>query len=186
MAKLVSKTYGEALFEAATEAGKTKQLMEELEVVQTVLAQNPDFDRLMKHPGIPKQEKIKVVEKAFQNRVSEELAGFLKIVVEKERYGELPAIFDYFTDRVKEAEKIGVAYVKTALELTEEQKEKVEQRLLETTGYLSMEMHFSTDASLIGGMVIRIKDRVVDSSIRTRLEDLKRQLLKIQLSGAGN
>lgn len=44
-----------------------------------------------------------------------------------------------------------------------------------------MEMHFAVDPSLIGGMVIRIKDRVVDSSIRTKLADMKRELLQIQL-----
>lgn len=181
MAKLVSKTYGEALLEIAQETGKTKQLVEELDGVRAILAENPDFDRLMKHPGIPKQEKIKVMETVFQNRISDELTGFLKIIVEKERYGEFPGIIRYFTDKVKEAEKIGVAYVTTAAELSETLKSKVEQRLLETTGYLTMEMHFETDASLIGGMVIRINDRVVDSSIRTKLEDLKRQLLNIQL-----
>jgi F-type H+-transporting ATPase subunit delta len=44
-----------------------------------------------------------------------------------------------------------------------------------------MEMHYDTDTALIGGMVIRIGDRVVDSSIRTKLNDLTRQLLQIQL-----
>ena len=182
MAKLVSKTYGEALFEAAVETGRTGQLMEEIDGMRIILAENPDFDKLMKHPGIPKQEKISVVENVFKGRVCDELTGFLKIVVEKERYGELPEIFRYFTDKVKEIEKIGVAYVTAAVELTEDQKKSVEKRLLETTGYLTMEMHFNTDVSLIGGMVIRINDRVVDSSIRTKLNDLTKQLLKIQLA----
>lgn len=182
MAKLVSKTYGEALFEIAQESGKTKQLAQELQAVQSILAQNPDFDKLMMHPGIPKQEKLGIVENVFQGRVSEELAGFLKIVIEKERYGALPEISRYFTDKVKETEKIGMVYITTATELSEDQKHKVEKRLLETTGYLTMEMHFHADASLIGGMIIRINDRVVDSSVRTKLEDLKRQLLKVRLA----
>lgn len=182
MAKLVSKTYGDALFELASERGQAKQLMEEIAGVQTILAQNPDFDKLMKHPGIPKQEKMTVMENVFKGRVSDELTGFLTIIVEKERYGALPAIFQYFEDKVKEAEKIGVAYVTTAVELTEAQKTDVEKKLLETTCYLTMEMHFKTDASIIGGMIIRINDRVVDSSIRTKLNDLTQQLLKIQLA----
>ena len=55
------------------------------------------------------------------------------------------------------------------------------QRLLQTTKYESFEMNYQVDASLIGGMVIRVGDRVVDSSIRTKLEDMKKQLLNIQL-----
>ena len=181
MAKLVSKTYGEALFELAMEENKAQDLMEEIKAVQAVLAENPDFDKFMKHPGIPKQEKVQVMENVFKGRVSDELTGFLGIVITKERYNELQAIFTYFIDKVKEVQKIGVAYVTTAVELTDAQKKSVCSRLLATTVYETMEMHYSVDASLIGGMVIRVNDRVVDSSIRTKLNDLTKQLLNIQL-----
>ncbi len=181
MAKLVSKTYGEALFEIAMEQNKTKELMEEIQGIQNVLAQNPELDKMMKHPGIGKQEKVEVVEKVFKGHVSDELTGFLGIVINKERYGELQAIFEYFISKVKEVQKIGVAYVTTAVALNEAQKEDVKNRLLETTSYESMEMHYSEDSSLIAGMVIRIGDRVVDSSVRTKIDELTKQLLQIQL-----
>ena len=67
------------------------------------------------------------------------------------------------------------------MELSEDQKQSVKTRLLQTTQYKEMEMNYSVDESLIGGMVIRIKDRVVDSSVRTQLEEMKKQLLQIQL-----
>lgn len=183
MAKLVSNTYGEALFEAAAEAGAQKpvELLKEIDVLREILAANPQFDELMKHPGIPKQEKLQVIDTVFRGRVSEELANFLHIVVSKERYGELPAIFAYFTDKVKELQRIGVAYVTTAVPLSAQQKEAVRIRLLETGGYREMEMHYRTDPGVIGGMVVRIGDRVVDSSIRTKLSNLTKQLLQIQL-----
>jgi len=183
MAKLVSKTYGEALFEIAMESGedKAQELMEEILGIRAVLQQNPEFDELMKHPGIPKQEKLQVLKEVFQGRVSEELESFLEVIVSKERYRDMPDIFSYFVDRVKETRKIGVAYVTTAVELTAAQKSAVESRLLETTAYKSMEMHYTVDTSIIGGMIVRINDRVVDSSIRTKLDGLKKQLLQIQL-----
>ncbi len=181
MAKIVSRTYGEALFEIAMEQNKPVELMEEIQGIREVLAQNPELDKMLKHPGIPKQEKVKVVENVFKGRVSDELTGFLEIVISKERYGALQSIFDYFIDKVKEEQKIGVAYVTTAVELNEVRKEEVKKRLLETTSYLSMEMNYSVDASLIAGMVIRIGDRVVDSSVRTKIDELTKQLLQIQL-----
>lgn len=183
MAKLVSKTYGEALYEVAMESGEDKaiQLMEEIKSLIKILEENPEFDRLMKHPGIAKQEKLQVVENVFKGRVSNELEGLLNIVVSKDRYGELPAIFGYFTDRVKEHLKIGVAYVTSAVELTGNQKEAVKAKLLETTGYREIELKFQVDAAIIGGMIIRINDRVVDSSIRTKLDGLTKQLLAVQL-----
>lgn len=183
MAKLVSKTYGEALYEVCLEAGEDKApaLMEEIRCVQDILAQNPQFDELMKHPGIPKQEKLQAVDNVFKGRVSDELTGLLEVVVSKERYKDLQAIFTYFIDRVKEQQKIGVAYVTSAVELSAAQRTAVEKKLLETSGYRKIEAHYSVDASLIGGMIIRINDRVVDSSIRTKLNGLTKQLLQIQL-----
>ncbi len=183
MAKLVSKTYGEALYELAMESGEDRALalMDEIRCVEEILESNPQFDVFLKHPGIPKQDKLEVVENVFKGHVSDELAGLLEIVVSKERYGDLQSIFAYFTDRVKEQQKIGVAYVTTAVELDGAQKKAVERRLLETSGYRKMEMHYRVDASIIGGMVIRINNRVVDSSIRTKLDGMTKQLLQIQL-----
>lgn len=183
MAKLVSKTYGEALYEAAMDSGEHRalEIMEEISCVREILEQNPKFDELMRHPGIPKQEKLQVAANVFRGRVSDELAGLLEVVVNKERYRDLSDIFAYYIDKVKEQQKIGVAYVTTAVELDKGQRKAVEEKLLRTSGYRKMELHYSVDASIIGGMIIRINDRVVDSSIRTRLDGLTRQLLQIQL-----
>ena len=101
--------------------------------------------------------------------------------MQKERYRELEAVCEYLIARIKEVQKVGIAYVTTATELTDEWKEQVKQRILETTDYLTMEMHYRVDPQIIGGMIIRIGDRVVDSSIRSRLDDMTRQLLQIQL-----
>jgi len=181
MAKLISKTYGDALFELAVEEDKIDVLLEEMEQLQKILAQNADFGRLMNHPKILKEEKIEVAKNVFGGKISEELLGFLTIIISKGRYREIDGILAYFVARVKEYKGIGIAMVTTAVPLKEGQRKKVERKLLDTTKYHSMEIHYSVDASLIGGMVIRIGDRVVDSSISTRLSGLQRDLLKIQI-----
>jgi F-type H+-transporting ATPase subunit delta len=182
MAKLVSKTYGEALFELAVEENKVDVFMEEITEIQKILAENKDFSKFMNHPKILKEEKTEVLENVFKGRISDELTGFLTLIVAKDRYNEIDAILNYFLTEIKRFKGIGIAYVTTASALRDEQKAGVEQRLLETTSYKKMEMHYNVDESLIGGMVIRIGDRVVDSSIKTKLNELTRQLMKIQLS----
>lgn len=164
-------------------AGITKadEMLAEVQEVSDILRKNPDFDRLMLHPGIPKQEKVEVMEAVFKGRVSDELVAMMRVVIQKERYGALQEIFRWFIDKVKETKGIGVAYITSATELTEDQRTATLNRLLETTSYKSIETHFDVDETLIGGMVIRINDRVVDSSVRSKLNDLTRQLLKIQL-----
>ncbi len=181
MAKLISKTYGDALFELAVEEDKIDALLEEITQLQKVLDENEDFGKLMNHPKIIKEEKIQVAKNVFEGRISEELMGFLIIIISKDRYKEIDQILDYFVAEVKKYKGIGIATVTTAVPLKAEQCRKVEERLLATTGFRSMEMHYVQDASIIGGMVIRIGDRVVDSSISTKLNELQRELLKVQI-----
>lgn len=181
MAKLVSKTYGDALFEVALESGQTDTYLEEVKAVRAAMDENPELLRLMSHPKIVKEEKIKIIEDIFAGRVSAELVGLLRMIVDKGHFEEVNSVLDYFIDRVKEYKNIGTAYVTTAMELSDAQKAAVEKRLLETTKYIKFELHYAVDSALIGGMVIRIGDRVVDSSVRTKLYDLTRELSKIQL-----
>ena len=181
MAKLISKTYGDALFELAVEENKVDDLLGEIGQLKDILEANEDFEKLMTHPKINKEEKLKVVTDVFKGRISDELLGFITIIVSKDRYQEIDDILDYFLTEVKKYKGIGVATVTTAVPLREEQCKKIEQRLLDTTDYKSMEMHYKEDAALIGGMVIRIGDRVVDSSISTKLSELQKELLRVQI-----
>lgn len=181
MAKLISKTYGDALFELAVEQDKVDALLEEIEQLRQVLSENEEFGRLMNHPKIIKEEKIQVAKNVFEGRMSSELLGFVTIIISKDRYKDIDAILDYFIAEVKQYKGIGVATVTTAVPLRLEQRRKIEQRLLDTTSYKKMEMNYLLDKSLIGGMVIRIGDRVVDSSINTKLNELQKELLKVQI-----
>ena len=135
----------------------------------------------MSHPKLGIEEKMKIIEDIFAGRISGELVGLLRMLVEKDHFAQVDAVLDYFLERVREHRNIGTAYVTSAMELSDAQKDAVEKRLLETTKYVKFEMHYEVDAALIGGMVIRIGDRVVDSSVRTKLCDLTRELSKIQL-----
>lgn len=181
MAKLISKTYGEAIFELAVSENKTDILAQEIEMVLGVLEENPEFSDIMNHPKIIKEEKLKVIETVFKGRISDELTGFIRLIVEKDRYGQIREIMQYFLNQVKKLRGIGVAWVTSALPLREEQKKQIEEKLLGTTQFREMEMHYQVSETLIGGLIIRIGDKVADSSIRTKLDNLERQLLKIQL-----
>lgn len=182
MAKLVSKTYGEALFDVAVEDGTVDSLLEEVEAVLEIIDTNGEYVKLLTHPKLPVEEKITLLEKAFKNKVSDTLVGFLVTIVEKGRFVEIRSILSYFVDKVREYQQIGVAYVTSAATLTEAQQAEIEKRLLETTSYVKFIMNYDVDSALIGGMVIRIGDRVVDSSIKTKLSQMGKELSQIQLA----
>lgn len=181
MAKLASKVYGDALFELAVEENRVEALADEAVLVKAVLEENPKLAGLMKHPKVIREEKIQFIEDCFKNRVSEDMVGFLAIAVTKGRFSEVHAILDYFLECVKEYQGIGTACVVSAVELNEKWKSEVEKKLLSTTSYHKMEISYQVDQSLIGGLMIRIGDRVVDTSIKHKLDQMTEKLLKISL-----
>ncbi|GHU41924.1 F0F1 ATP synthase subunit delta [Clostridia bacterium] len=181
MAKLVSKTYGDALFELAVESSRMDELLAEVEAVSAILAANGEFLKLMNHPKIVKEEKQRILDEVFAGQISKGLMGFMRVLVLKDRYDQVESVFSYFVAQVKEYKSIGTAVVSSAFPLTEIQKWKIEDKLLKTTKYVSFDISYQTDESLIGGMIIRIGDRVVDSSVSGKLARLRRELSKIQL-----
>lgn len=176
MAKQVDATYGNALFELAVEENKIDELYEEAKALAKVISDNEDLIKLLGHPHVAKEDKVKVVKNTFDGRISDDLTGLLVMVVEKNHAREINHILEYFIKQVKEYKKIGVVKVTTATELSDTQKAAVEKRILETTAYESLEVDYHQDKTIIGGMIIRIADRVVDSSIRTKLDGMSKAL----------
>lgn len=182
MAKLIDKTYGDALFELALENSKTDAYLEECLAILNILGENEELIKLLTHPKISKEEKEKVVENIFKGRVSDDITGFLLLILKKDRQAMIPEILKYFVDRVKEHKKIGVATVTTAVPLSEAMKKSVEDKLIATTEYVSFEMNYIVDKDIIGGMIIRIGDRVVDSSVRSKIDSMAKELYEVRLT----
>lgn len=182
MAKLVTVTYGDALFDLAVCESKTDVLYDEAAAVLAAFEDNNELGKLLNHPKIDKTEKVKFIEDTFGKFVSKDMTGLLVLMVSKERQQFIEDTLRYFIGRILEYRKVGMAYVTTARPLSEDRKQQVVSKLLETTDYVSFNINYDVDESLIGGMVIRIGDRVVDSSIKTKLEGLAKDLSKIQLA----
>lgn len=181
MAKLISTTYGNALFEEAVDGNKVDDYLEECQVVRTSIESNPDFLKLMNHPRVDKNEKVNMIETIYKGELTDEMVGWMCLMVEKDRFYDIMETLDYVIAQIKEYKNIGTAIVSTALPLSEIQQKQVEKRLLDTTKYVDFDITYTVDPTLIGGMTIRIKDRVVDSSIKTKLAEMSRELSKIQL-----
>ena len=106
MAKLVSKVYGDALFETALEKDRVDVLYEEVCSLIPILQGNPELTALLNNPRVVKEEKADLIRQIFSGRVTEELMGFLAVVVDKDRQNDLMPICEYFIERVKEFKRI--------------------------------------------------------------------------------
>ena len=94
MAKLVSKVYGDALFETAMEKDQVDVLYEEVCSLIPILEGNPELTALLNNPRVVKEEKVSMMNQIFSGRVEEALLGFLTVVVEKDRQNELIPVFE--------------------------------------------------------------------------------------------
>lgn len=176
MAKLVSKVYGDAYVSVVSEKNNLIDALEEIKSVKNILLENVEIIELLDSPKMDDEEKIDFIKGIFENCISVDSLGFLLTIIEKKRQAELIPILDYVIDCVKELLLIGKATVTTALPLDDSKKERIVDELLKSSHYKSLEVAYVVDESIIGGIVIRIGDRVVDSSVKTRIDKMRKML----------
>ena len=176
MAKLVSKVYGDAYVSVVSEKNNLIDALEEIKSVKNILLENVEIIELLDSPKMDDEEKIDFIKGIFENHISVDSMGFLLTIIEKKRQAELLPILDYVIDCIKELLLIGKATVTTALPLDDSKKERIVDELLKSSHYKSLEAEYVVDESIIGGIVIRIGDRVVDSSVKTRIDKMRKML----------
>lgn len=181
MAKLVSKVYGDALFSLSLEDNRLDEVWEEVRMFSSALGENAEFTGIMAHPDMTQEKALALLDEAFGGKLSDVMMGFLQVLVKKGRFSEILSVLDYFQKQAKEYKRIGVVYVTTPSELTGEQKSGIAEKLTQTSGYETLEMNYEIDKSLLGGIRIRIGDRVLDNSIQTKLEEMTRSLSKVRV-----
>ena len=176
MAKLVSKVYGDAYVSVVSEKNNLIDALEEIKLLKNILLENDEIIELLDSPKLDDEEKTAFIKGIFENHISVDSLGFLLTVIEKKRQAELLPIVDYVIDCIKELLLIGKATITTALELDDAKKERIVDELLKSSHYKSLEAEYVVDESIIGGIVIRIGDRVVDSSVKTRIDKMRKML----------
>ena len=102
MAKLVSKVYGDALFEAARDCGKMDEIFEEVQSIGVILEENAELQKILGNPRVMREDKEQMIETIFRGRVSNEIVELMKLMIEKGRYSKIDSVFEYFIGLVKE------------------------------------------------------------------------------------
>ena len=174
MADLV-KEYGKALYELSAETGEESVYLGEIRAVRKLFSEQPGFIRLLRAPNIPKEERMEVIDRVFSGRLESYLCSFLKLMTRRGHAATIPACLNEYERLWYENSGIVVADVASAVPLTSEQKSRLLAGLEKKTGR-AVEMRCSVDASLIGGLSIRLDGKLIEGSIRGRLASLKERL----------
>lgn len=178
MAKLVANVYSNALFEVAIEENKIDQLYNELTQITDLFSEYPDFFELFKTPKISVEDKKKSIEEVFEGKISTEMLNFLKIVLDKRRSNAIFSIKSEFDKKVYAHKGIEKATAETAVPLDSEEMKRLENALGDMTGK-KIELKNVINPNVIGGLLLRVGDKVVDGSIRKRLSDMQDSLAQI-------
>ncbi len=176
MASIIGKRYGNAVFELAKEGEWVDTLETQINLVEKIFNEK-EILSFLGHPGVPNAEKISVIESSLEGKAKEELVGLFILLVQKGRTGYIQDIFEEIHTSIDEYNGKAKVYIKSAYELTDEEKSSIEKRVSDITKKKVVPI-YKIDKTLIGGLVIRIGDKVVDSSIKGHLRAMKRSLLE--------
>lgn len=179
--QVVAKRYAKALFELAQSEGRLEECMEELKGLERLLDEVPEFERVFKSPIYPEEVKRQILN-AIKERseMSPLLSRFLELLIEKRRTDYLRDIVRVYEKLYDEYNNIVRAEVTAATDLDERVIEKIASSLKEMVGKTVI-VEFRKDPDLIGGVIAKVGDLVLDGSVRTQLRNIKETLKRGEL-----
>lgn len=173
----VAIRYATSFLEASIEKNILDQAASDMEIILNAIDGSSLLRRFLENPVVKTDLKKSIINEIFRKHVSAETLKFIEFIVDKNRENALKEIAEKFLD-LKD-EHIGVARVdiKSAFELSIEQKKIIEQKF-ESLLNKKVVANYTVDENVIGGFVAKVKDTVYDASVSHQLELLKQQLLK--------
>jgi F-type H+-transporting ATPase subunit delta len=173
----VAASYAEALLQLAGENQSAEAVGQELHQVRQIISDNPTFRLFLADPAISQQERGQVLERVFEGNVSALMHNFLGILNEKGRTALLPEITAAYEELLNRQLNRVEVDVTVARELSADQLEQVRQRV-GTALQKEAIVRQHVDESILGGLVLRVRDRLIDASVRNQLQLMRRQLMR--------
>ena len=169
----VSKRYAKALFSLGQEDGNFEQYGQELSDFEAFFQDNADFRQVIVNPVFALEDRRKVLQIVLdKSNFSGVVKNFLNLLLDKDRIGAIEAITGYYARLTDEVSGIARAEIVTARPLKEEALGRIEKSLEGLTSK-KIKPEVREDKDLIGGIVVKIGDLVLDGSVKAQLEGLK-------------
>lgn len=173
----VAKRYGKALFELAVESQQAEDVYNELLKVRQIFEDIPQLGDLLSDVRLDLNEKRNVMDnlvKGFDGIVR----NALEVIYQYNRMYDILLIIDEYERRFNDWNNLVLGSVTTAVPLTKEQKAKLTQKVANQLGYQKAELTEKVDPNILGGVIVEANHHVIDGSIRSRLEYLRKELRK--------
>jgi len=174
---IVAKRYSSALMKLASNDAELNGIYENLVLVYESMDASCEMKTFISHPSIAKPDKKEVLAEIFGDKVSKDVLNFLYILLDRNRFFALGAIINSLKDSMNKKYNILVIRAISAVELSKEMKEKLSQKL-EAIYQKEINLDTQVDENLIAGMILKIGDKTIDGSVKTRLDSMKRALIQ--------
>jgi F-type H+-transporting ATPase subunit delta len=170
-----ARRYAQAVFDLAKESGSLDQWLVDLKTLDSFFS-NPDTLTMLEDPKITRDAQNKVVDDLVSKVKIQPLMGnFIKLLVQRGRLSSLPRIVEIYGEMYNREKGIVIADVTTAVPLDDAHKKEVADKLAKITGK-TIQLRLHTDPTILGGMITRIGDELMDASVASQLAQLAERL----------
>jgi len=169
-----ARRYAEAAFQVALRDEELDGWRDDLALAADLLGR-PEVEPVVDSPAIPESERVAVVTKLLESRVRPGALRLVSLLVERGRVRDLPRVSDQYQRQLNAHRGIVVATVTSATPLSDDETAEVRRRVEAMAGS-AIELHTEIDPGLLGGLTVQVGVRLLDASIRGRLERLRDQL----------
>ena len=169
----IVKEYAMGLYALAAEEGICEEILAETDFLSPLI--EGEYTRLLMNPNIPLSERVGLVDELLSGKVHKYTENFVKLMTSRGYSAYIPEAFAEYRRIWREENGIITAMAESAFPLSEEQKKQLEQKLSERTGR-RVEVKFSIDPSLIGGVKLSYNNKLIDDTVRERLDSVAKRL----------
>ncbi len=174
--RAVSHRYASALFGAAVKARAAESVLEDLGSLEALFERDDRFQLFLEAPDVLTENKIALIERVLSGRAHELVVRLLLLMLEKKRIQHLPLVLADFRELVEEHLGIARAIVTSAVPLAPDQAGDLRTRLERMSGK-KVRVDARVDPALLGGVVVMIGGKILDGSLKHRLEEMRERLM---------
>lgn len=170
-----SQRYSHALFLTGVERNMTDVYLKQLKAAVDIISENEELQKFLKHPVMDVTKKKKAIREILKDVVDFEVVNLIVLLIEHGRVDEIEMVYEGYKDMVYKLKGIKVAIITTAVPLREEEK-KLYTDALSKKYSMKMELVNEIKPEVIGGVMLKVGDEVIDGTIRGRLKRLEKEL----------
>lgn len=176
---MIWQAFGDALFSLGREQNCLKTWREEAKTIEEILDREETFLTLVCGPWPAKELRVKLLRDVFEGRVSPEILEWMTLAAERDAFRHMKKMLWRFVEKAEQALGAAPVTVTTPGKLGKNQRRRIEGYLKKVAGVMPEDIRYQRDETLIGGMTVRIGDRVFDGSVTAQLRRMEEKLLTL-------